>query len=344
MKKRAILLSAGLLSATLASGAPAFAQDAEMGPGAACVGPAEVSVWSWFATSTMNKAIDAYEAENPDIDVKYTYFNYSPEYLTALKTGAESDTMPDIIGLQPGSLTQQYREQLVGLNDYATAAWGDDWESFIPDVNKVQMLLGNPAGDENYYILPHESQVLSTWYNKDIFAELELAVPTTLDELVAVSQTLRDNGYLPMFQGAKAHWQNENVFLILANQLNPGITDAAQRGEAMWTDQDLVDAMTVWGELFQNGVFQDGALGAEGYPTGADPVQGREGRHGHVRFVVAAGITSSSTPGSSHRRPRGLRLLPVPRHPRGLAAGWHRGRHRHWLWHDQERRREPVRV
>lgn len=281
MKKQAILV-AGMLTASLALGAPAAAQDDNVGPGAVCEAPGEVTIWSWFAKSTMDKAIAAYEAENPGIDVNYTFFNFSPEYITALKTGAESDTLPDLIGLQPGSLTQQYREQLSPLSDFAAAAWGDDWEDLIPNVNKVQMRLGNPAGDESFYMLPHESQVLSTWYNKLIFDELALEVPTTLDELVTVSQTLRDNGYLPMFQGAKANWQNENVFLILANQLNAGITDAAQRGEAQWTDQDMVDAMTVWGELFQNGVFQDGALGAEGYPTGADLF--RAGRVGMVTF------------------------------------------------------------
>lgn len=276
MKKQAMLVS-GLLAASLAWGGPAVAQD-DVGTCEA----GEVTLWSWFVQSTMDKAIAAYEAENPDVDVQYTYFNYSPEYLTALKTGAESDTMPDLIGLQPGSLTQQYRDQLVDLSGYAAAEWGDDWESSVPDVNKVQMRLGNPEGDDSYYIIPHESQVLATWYNKDIFSELGLEVPTTMDELVQVSATLRENGYLPMFQGAKANWQNENVFLILANQLNPGITDAAQRGEAMWTDPDMVDAMTAWGDMFQNGVFQDGALGAEGYPTGADLF--RAGRVGMVTF------------------------------------------------------------
>ena len=34
-----------------------------------------------------------------------------------------------------------------------------------------------------------------------------------------------------MFQGAADGWQNENVFLMLANQFSPGIVDKAQAGE-----------------------------------------------------------------------------------------------------------------
>jgi raffinose/stachyose/melibiose transport system substrate-binding protein len=278
--RTATLASAVLVGSMLLPGSlPALAQETEAS--GECTG-GTVTLWSWFVQSTMGKAIDAYVAENPEVDVQYTYYNYSPEYLTALKTGSQSGTLPDLIGLQPGSLTQQYRDDLVPLNDYAAAAWGEGWEDAVFDANKVQMRLGNPEGDDGYYILPHYSQVLATWYNRPVFEELGLSVPTTLDELVAVSRTLRENGYLPMFQGAKAHWQNENVFLILANQLNPGITDAAQRGEAKWTDPDVLEAMRVWGDLFTNGVFQDGALGAEGYPTGADLF--RAGRVGMVTF------------------------------------------------------------
>ncbi|TIU59329.1 MAG: ABC transporter substrate-binding protein, partial [Mesorhizobium sp.] len=38
----------------------------------------EVTVWSWFVQSTMEKSIAAFEKAHPDIKVKYTYYNYSP--------------------------------------------------------------------------------------------------------------------------------------------------------------------------------------------------------------------------------------------------------------------------
>src|ERR1700720_4183131 len=79
----------------------------------------QITVWSWFIPSTMAKSIKAFEEKNPGLEVRYTYYNYSPEYITALKAAAASNSLPDIIGLQPGSLTQQYREQLGPLNSPA---------------------------------------------------------------------------------------------------------------------------------------------------------------------------------------------------------------------------------
>ncbi|HEY2123793.1 MAG TPA: extracellular solute-binding protein [Chthoniobacterales bacterium] len=238
----------------------------------------QITVWSWFISSTMEKSIKAFEEKNPGLEVKYTYYNYSPQYITALKAAAASNSLPDIIGLQPGSLTQQYREQLASLNPYAEKEWGADWQSKIFPVNLKQMAMGNPAGDTNCYILPQESQILVIWYNKEIFKKLGLEVPKTYAELIAASKKLTGAGYIPLYQGAADGWQNENVFLMLANQLAPGLVDDAQNGKARWTSAPLVKAMQAWGGLFKDGVFQQGALGARAYPTGAQLfAQGRVG-------------------------------------------------------------------
>ena len=46
----------------------------------------EITVWSWFISSTMEKSIKAFEEKNPGLKVRYTYYNYSPQYITALKS------------------------------------------------------------------------------------------------------------------------------------------------------------------------------------------------------------------------------------------------------------------
>lgn len=254
--KRAVGFAAALIGAGLLA-VPAWAQQKE------------VTVWSWFVQSTMQKSIAAFEKAHPDIKVTYTYYNYSPEYITALKAAAASGSLPDVIGLQPGSLTQQYRDNLEPVNERAAKEWGADWAEKVFPVNRKQMLMGNPPGDQNYYIIPQESQVLCIWYNRKIFEKLGLTAPKTYDELKAAAKALSDGGYVPMFQGAADGWQNENVFLMLANQFSAGIVDKAQAGETPWTAPELVSAMKAWKALFDDGIFQQGALGAHAYPTGA---------------------------------------------------------------------------
>jgi raffinose/stachyose/melibiose transport system substrate-binding protein len=265
MKTRACLFT--LLGLGLLSAYPADAQPKK-----------EITVWSWFVASTMQKSIKAFEAKYPDLKVNYTYYNYSPQYLTALKAAAASNSLPDIIGLQPGSFTQQYREQLMPLNSYAAKEWGDNWTAQVFPVALKQLTMGNPPNDPNYYLLPQECQVLCIWYNKEIFQKLGLSVPKTYAELVQVAKKLTSSGYIPLYQGAADGWQNENVFLMIANQLAPGLAEKAQAGQAPWTSPELVSALEAWSALFKDHVFQEGALGARAYPTGAQLfAQGRIG-------------------------------------------------------------------
>jgi len=37
----------------------------------------QITVWSWFISSTMSKSIKAFAEKNTGLEVKYTYYNYS---------------------------------------------------------------------------------------------------------------------------------------------------------------------------------------------------------------------------------------------------------------------------
>ena len=139
-----------------------------------------LTMWSWSPiTRTCDKMIEAFEKENPDIKIEFTYYNYDPEYLSALSAAAASDNLPDIIGLQPGSLTAQYADYLMDYSSYAQEEWGDNWKDNYPDMIADQIQMGNKPGDEGNYILPVEAQVISIVYNKNVFEKYGLDIPNT---------------------------------------------------------------------------------------------------------------------------------------------------------------------
>ncbi|MGB4609490.1 MAG: extracellular solute-binding protein [Saccharofermentanales bacterium] len=232
-------------------------------------GEVTISLWTWSPiTRTAEKMIAAFEAENPNIKIEYTNYNYNPEYLAAISAAAASDNLPDIMGLQPGSLTQTYSNYLIDLNEYAAADWGDDWASVYDNVTQSQLQLGNVEGDESYYIMPIESQVILIEYNKTLFNQLGLEKPTTYDELVNAAQELRDNGYAPLFFGGADGWQHVNLLIMCTSQIDPELFDKAQNGEIPWTSDEMKQAMTNYQKLFDDGVIQDGSLSSTSYSDG----------------------------------------------------------------------------
>lgn len=228
-----------------------------------------VSLWTWSPiTRTAEKMIAAFEEANPDITIDYTNYNYNPEYLQALSAASASDNLPDIVGLQPGSLTQTYKDYLIDLSDFAKEEWGEDWTSVYDNVTQSQLTLGNEEGDESHYILPIETQDIYVEYNKTLFEELGLSVPTTYDELVTVSQTLRDKGYAPLFFGGADGWQHVNLLLMCTSQISDTLFDDCQNGVKPWTSDEMKLAMTNYKKLFDDGVMQDGSLSSTSYSDG----------------------------------------------------------------------------
>lgn len=256
-KLMSILLVSAILGTTLGTTAVSAADETS------------VSLWTWSPiTRTAEKMIDAFEKANPDITIDYTNYNYNPEYLQALSAASASDNLADIVGLQPGSLTQTYSDYLIDLSDYAKAEWGDDWTSVYDNVTQSQLQLGNKDSDDGHYILPIETQDIYVEYNKTLFEQLGLKVPTTYDELVEVSKTLRDNGYAPLFFGGADGWQHVNLLLMCTSQISDTLFDECQNGEKAWTCDEMKQAMTNYKKLFDDGVMQDGSLSSTSYSDG----------------------------------------------------------------------------
>ena len=230
-----------------------------------------VTLWSWSPVQTTTQAmVEAIEKAHPDIEVRATIQPHTP-YFTALKAAAASGTLPDIIGLPPGAFTQEYRPELMDLSPVATNLWGKDWKKNFAAALLVQARLGNPKGDQGFYMLPQEAEVLNIWYNRAAFAKAKIsAPPETMGELVADAAKLRAAGFIPFYQGGGTELFDAWVYMQIAAQTDLKGLLAAQQGEAVWTQPGMVAAAAAWERLFKDKVVQDGALAALQYPTGAN--------------------------------------------------------------------------
>lgn len=256
-----VIAITGLIAGTLAgcgSSEPAASSDATT-----------LELWSWSPVQrTADKMIAAFEEENPDIKVNFSMYNYNPEYLEAIQAATGSGNLPDIMALHPGSDCQNYKDYLLDLGSYASETWGDDWTSNYEPVTESQLQMGNAEGDDAYRIIPIETQDIYIEYNKALFDSLNIAAPTTYDELVAVAKTLRDNDLAPLFFGGADGWQHVNLIIMCASQIDKGLFDACQNGEKDWTCDEMVQAIENYKKLFDDGVMQDNCLSSTSYSDG----------------------------------------------------------------------------
>ncbi len=152
----------------------------------------DLSIWQ-------EKIIPAFEAQHPDIKVKFQP-TAPKEYDAALRAKLDGGTAGDLITCRPFDAALQLFQngklesltgmpELANFPDFATAAWSTDDGSAT-------------------FCMPIASVIHGFMYNKDIFAELGLEVPTTEAEFFAVLDKIKEDGsYIPLDMGTVDQWE-----------------------------------------------------------------------------------------------------------------------------------------
>ncbi len=103
-----------------------------------------------------------------------------------------------------------------------------------------------------------------TVYNKDIFDQLGLSVPTDFESFKAACTTIMDAGITPVFEPVSDGWHHVLWFPMVGpafEAAEPGLADSLNANEATFaTDENMTTAMAQVNELYQMGCFGDNAL------------------------------------------------------------------------------------
>jgi raffinose/stachyose/melibiose transport system substrate-binding protein len=259
MKKTAICALGAVVTLALAG----CAGQSEPGTDTIETGPATgtLTYESWTPTeATFDTIIEGFTAENPDVELTGTLAPLE-DYQTSLQTQLRSGSGPDVFVVSPGAMYNQYREYFEPLDAYAEEFDGEDWT----EIYNAEPL-ARAQTDGVTYGLPVGYGVAGfLWVNLTLLAEAGVEVPTTYDELVQASEKLKAAGIQPIALGGKDGWMNMDYYLSIAASLDKEALYAALEGTGEWTDPALVEAFEIWSGFFEDGVVQEGAIGAATY-------------------------------------------------------------------------------
>ncbi len=183
------------------------------------------------------------EFEESHPDYKITIVDYSMDDLNKAFTAANmAKEGPDMVAIWAGSSTLAYQDYLVDFNQYLSE---DEIKTFDTSSlthknnNSTDSLIGLTYGLNATGVM---------YYNKSILAQYNLTAPTTWDEFVAVSQTLKDNDVTPLVLGDKDGYTSTWVVTsLLGNILGPdNIANLASGGSLKVSGPEFTQALTVW--------------------------------------------------------------------------------------------------
>lgn len=131
----------------------------------------------------LDDLIAGFEAENPNVTVNAEAVSYD-NYLDVIKLRLSSGDAPDIMFGGPGTYPELVNAgYIMDLSD----------KDYISRVSESSLSLQKL--DDKVYAVPLDQMANVVFYNKDIFNDLGLTVPTTYTEFIDTCKALKDAGY-----------------------------------------------------------------------------------------------------------------------------------------------------
>lgn len=220
----------------------------------------KLTLWS-IATESDNmhssylKAIEEWEEKHEGYKIEFETFE-NQSYKTKIKSAVAANELPDIFFTFGGGFSQPFAEsgKVLPLDDYY-----ENYKDLLPEA-----ALKNQTYDGTIYGSTFTTPVSMMFYNKNIFEENNIKVPTTYDELLTAVSVLKDAGITPIATSVKDTW----VLGMLHDGLTLKSAGAAKLQNALlkqegqsYNDSDMLQSAKAIVELKEKGAFEEGATG-----------------------------------------------------------------------------------
>lgn len=139
-----------------------------------------------------------YEEKNPNVKINVTAISNDP-FKEKIKIILGTDDAPDVFFTWPGEFTNRFirEDRILDITEYMESGWKND---FIPSIVEPFKY------EDRIYGAPYRMDAKVFAYNKEIFAENNIEVPTTYSEFIDVLEKLKEAGVTPIAFGNQAPW------------------------------------------------------------------------------------------------------------------------------------------
>jgi raffinose/stachyose/melibiose transport system substrate-binding protein len=149
-----------------------------------------------------NEAIKEFESET-GAKVKYEAKSFEQIRSTTSQV-LNSNAAPDILEYNKGNATAGLLSSQGLLTDLTPAVNAYKWDTKLaPSLQTTARYDAKGVmGSGNWYGIPNYGEYVEVFYNKDMFAKYNIAVPKTFAEFEAALKTFKDNGVTPLAESA----------------------------------------------------------------------------------------------------------------------------------------------
>jgi len=226
---------------------------------------ANITWWGWTpSTQVAEQYIKAFNTQYPNIHVTYKMLTIAG-YNAALRPALASTVGPDVFDVAPGGANgsvETYSPDAVNLAPAVEKALGSNWQSKLSPIGVSSLMIGQKLAAVSVGAVYSGT----VWINENLFSQYHLSPPTTLAQWTSDCATFKAHGIGCFVQGVGQTAFNEDTLQAISDNIQPGVWAKAIQGQVPWTSPVIVKALTIWREMFSDGIMEKGALGVQQYP------------------------------------------------------------------------------
>jgi raffinose/stachyose/melibiose transport system substrate-binding protein len=225
-----------------------------------------------------NKAIELFKASHPGVEVKFEEKGFEQIQQNAQMI-LNSDSAPDIMEYNKGNATAGLLSKQGLLTDISDEFGKRGWDKKLSTSLQTTAKYDEDGimGSGKVFGVPNYGEFVTVYYNKKMFDQYKLAVPTTFDEFTKVMDTFVQNKVTPLAVGG-AEYPAQQIFYELAlSKADRKFVDDYQlyKNKVDFKGPQLTYGAQTFAEWVQKGYISKDSAGIKAEDMGVSFTQGK---------------------------------------------------------------------
>ncbi|MEV4413761.1 extracellular solute-binding protein [Catellatospora sp. NPDC049609] len=207
-----------------------------------------LTIWAAQNSNTVpKKVIEGFQAAT---GAKVTVVTIPDPYEQGVQTKVATGDKPDLAFWQPTASMLTALNARSNLQPLTDAPWLGKLDPGLKDITGI-------LDGTRYAALVTSPAVEGVYYNKEVFAANGVtATPKTFDEMIETGRALKAKGVTPFFEMGADRWATQWwVQVQLADAAKAGLWEKINKGQAKFTDADVLGAIKKYKSLIDEGLF-----------------------------------------------------------------------------------------
>ncbi len=208
-------------------------------------------------------AMDQFQELHPEVTIEFESRGFEEIRQTAPMI-LNSDEVPDVMEYNKGNATSGFLSQNGLLTDLTDVAIEYGWDQILsPGLQTTSRYENGIMGSGQWYGVTNYGEYVMVYYNKDMFAEHGVEVPTTFEEWEAAMQTFVDAGITPLSVGATEYPAQHIFYQLVLSKADRAWVDAFElyQGDVDFHDEAFTYAAEKIVDWVERGFISEDATG-----------------------------------------------------------------------------------